>query len=63
MSDISSAIKTIETKIHGLKIELKIWNDPRNFSQRIIDEVTIEIKEHKTALKVLKNDTQTKNNT
>ncbi len=56
MTDISSAIKTIEIKIHGLKIELKTWRDPRNFSQIIIDEVTVEINEHETALKILKNE-------
>ena len=50
---MKSAIKTIETKIHGLKIELSNWSDPRNFSQRIIDECKQEIKEHEEALKKL----------
>lgn len=50
---MKSAINTLETKIHGLKIELRTWTDPRNFSQRIIDECNQEIKEHEEALKKL----------
>lgn len=48
---MKSAIKTLKTKIQGLKIELRTWSDPRNSSQRIIDECTQEIKEHEEALK------------
>lgn len=47
---MKSAIKTLEIKLNGLKIELKTWSDPYNFSQRIIDECNKEIKEHKEAL-------------
>lgn len=51
---MNSAIDTVESKIKNLKIELRTWSDPRNFSQRIIDECNQEIKEHEDALVILK---------
>ena len=51
---MKSAIKTLETALHGLKIELRTWSKPPNFSQRIIDTCNQEIKEHKEALDKLK---------
>jgi len=50
---MKSAIKTLEKTIHGLKLELRTWSDPRNFSQRIIDDCNQEIKEHEEALEIL----------
>ena len=50
---MKSAINTLDTKLHELKIELRTWSNPRNFSQRIIDECKQEIKEHEKALKAL----------
>ena len=47
---MKSAIKTVKNKIRGLKIELKIWSDSRNFNQRILNKINIEIKEHEQAL-------------
>ncbi|MBB4117885.1 chromosome segregation ATPase [Mesonia hippocampi] len=51
---MKSAIETLEHAIHGLNLELRTWSDPRNFSQRIINECKQELKEHKEALKILK---------
>ena len=50
---MKSAIKTLEVKLHGLRIELRTWSNPSNFSQQIIDECKQEIKEHEKALKAL----------
>jgi len=50
---MKSVIKTLENKIHELKIELRIWNDPVNFSERIISECNQEIKEHEQAIILL----------
>lgn len=50
---MKSAIETLQKTIHGLELELKTWSSPPNYSQRIIDEVTIEIKEHEEALNKL----------
>lgn len=30
---MKSVIKTLETKIHGLHIEIRTWYDKRNFNQ------------------------------
>lgn len=51
--EIKSAIKTLENKLHGLKIELRTWSNPPNFNQQIIDECNQEIKDHEEALKIL----------
>lgn len=51
---MKSAIKTLETKIHGLQIEIRTWSDKRNFNQKIIDECNAEIREHEKALIKLK---------
>lgn len=53
---MKSAIKTIEKELRQLRIELKSWSKPRNFSQEALDDINVEIKEHEAALKLLKNE-------
>jgi hypothetical protein len=51
---INSAIQTIENAIHGLKIEIRIWSDPRNYHDNILKVCKKELIEHETALEILK---------
>ncbi|GAB4166816.1 MAG: hypothetical protein Tsb0033_28880 [Winogradskyella sp.] len=50
---MKSVIETLEKKILSLKAERRVWNKPPNFNQDLVDEIDVEIKEHKIALNIL----------
>lgn len=51
---MKSVIKTLENKIHELRIEVHIWSDERNYNAAILKNVGIEIEEHIKALELIK---------
>jgi len=52
-NNMDSAIKTITDKIKELEVELRIYSDPDNFSQKVLDAIDVELTEHKKALSII----------
>ncbi len=50
---MKSAITTLQSRLHYLKIELKMWGKAPNNNPKVRDIVKKEIEEHKQALETL----------
>lgn len=51
---MNTIIRTLENNLLKLKVERRVWGKPPNYSQEIVDNCNLEIKEHEQALEALK---------